>query len=230
MGSRTPKRILIVGGVAGGMSCATRLRRLDESASITVFEKGPYVSFANCGIPYGISEVIPDRESLILNTPEGFKKRFNLDVVVNAEVVKVDRDRKVIVVKHKGEAKGEEENEKEKEWAYDVLVLAPGAEPVKLNVPGAQGEQVFHLTTIEDMDGVNGFIEKHSVKQACVVGGGFIGLEAAENLKLRGLEVTLLEWAGQVLTSYDRDMVGTFPPSALSLSPFHSWVGETGTD
>ncbi|KAK1757121.1 FAD-dependent pyridine nucleotide-disulfide oxidoreductase [Echria macrotheca] len=198
MPSRTQKRIVIVGGVAGGMSAATRLRRLDEKALITVFEKGPYPSFANCGIPYALSDAIPDRNSLLLQTPEGFKKRFNVDVLVNHEVTSIDRAAHAVTVLGP--------NNETKTVTYDKLILAQGAAPLTPPIPGVDLPHVFHLTTIGDLDAAKAYIAGHKAKTAAVIGGGFIGLEAAENLKLAGLDVTLVELAPHVLPPLDADM------------------------
>jgi len=197
--SRTERILVIVGGVAGGMSAATRARRLSEDASITVFEKGPYVSFANCGIPYALSDTIPDPDSLLLQTPESVKKRFNIDVKINTEVVGIDRKKKVVLVRKKG---GNEVNE----VPYDKLVLAQGAKPVVPPIEGVDGENVFQLTTVVDLEGVKDYMARREVKRAVVVGGGFIGLEAAENLKEMGLEVAVVERGEHVLPPIDKDV------------------------
>ncbi|KAK5661834.1 hypothetical protein OQA88_9937 [Cercophora sp. LCS_1] len=197
----TPLRVIIIGGVAGGMSAATRLRRLNESASITVFERGHYVSYANCGIPYALGDVIANREDLLLQTPQSFKERFNIDVRVDDEVVGIDRQQKVVLVKPDG-------SQQVKEYPYDKVILSQGAAPLVPAIPGAKEEEhVFHLTTVDDLDKAKGWMNTHSVTHAVVVGGGFIGVEAAENLRLLGLEVTVVERMDHVLPPYDADIV-----------------------
>ena len=181
------------------MSAATRLRRLDEKAVITVFEKGPYVSFANCGIPYALGDVIQRREALLLQTPQSFKTRFNIDVHVNHEVVAIDRERKVVRVQVVG-------SKDVREAPYDKLILSQGAAPVRPPLSGIDLPHVFHLTTIADLDGAKRYLDEHEVKNACVVGGGFIGIEAAENLQRLGLQVSVVEMANHVLPPLDADI------------------------
>ncbi len=200
MPSRVNKRIVIVGGVAGGMSAATRARRLDENASITVFEQGPYVSFANCGIPYALSDVIKDRDALLLQTPESFKKRFNIDAFVNHQVTNLDRQNHTVTVQSLLNPQDT------RDVPYDKLILSQGAAPVQPDIPGATLPHVFHLTTIEDLDNAKKYMTSHNVKQACVIGGGFIGLEAAENLRLLALDVFIVERLTHVLPPIDADM------------------------
>jgi NADPH-dependent 2,4-dienoyl-CoA reductase/sulfur reductase-like enzyme/peroxiredoxin family protein/rhodanese-related sulfurtransferase/TusA-related sulfurtransferase len=191
------KRILIVGGVAGGASFAARMRRLDEQAEIVMFEKGGYISFANCGLPYHIGNVIKDRENLIIQTPEAFRKRFNIDVRINSEVMSVDSVNKNITVRYNGRDSSE---------SYDYLVLAPGAHPIRPPVTGIGNEKILTLRNIADMDAINDRLKSESVKRVVVVGGGFIGLEMAENLRHRGLEVVLIELSEQVFVPADREM------------------------
>jgi NADPH-dependent 2,4-dienoyl-CoA reductase/sulfur reductase-like enzyme/rhodanese-related sulfurtransferase len=194
-----PKKVLIVGGVAGGASCAARLRRLDEFAEIIMFEKGEYISFANCGLPYHIGGVIEDRGQLLLQTPESFYNRFRVDVRTRNEVLSIDRDHKQVLVKnHKTQTTYKE--------GYDVLVLATGSVPVRPSVPGIDNPKVMTLWSIPDMDRIIEALEKDGARSAVVVGGGFIGLELAENLKLRGISVTLVEAADQVMPPLDFDM------------------------
>jgi NADPH-dependent 2,4-dienoyl-CoA reductase/sulfur reductase-like enzyme len=169
-------RIVIVGGVAGGMSAATRLRRLGEHAKITVFESGQYVSYANCGIPYALGRVIEDEESLILQTPKSFKDRFNIDVHQNATVTAIHRPNKEITVRHGNDRS-------DTYYQYDYLILAQGAEAARLPIPGTDLPQVFSLQTIDDLEAIKSFILVNECERAVVVGGGFIGLEAAENLR-----------------------------------------------
>lgn len=190
------KKILIIGGVAGGATAAARIRRLGETAEITVLEKGPYVSFANCGLPYFISKDIQRRSSLLLQTPEGFYSRYRVDVKVNTEAVEIKRDQKVVVARTSG---GTEE------FPYDKLLLAQGGSPVVPALPGAPGKHVFKLWTIPDMDRIHAFIEEKKPAHAVIAGGGFIGLEMAEALSARGIAVTLVELAPQVMIVMDAE-------------------------
>jgi NADPH-dependent 2,4-dienoyl-CoA reductase/sulfur reductase-like enzyme/rhodanese-related sulfurtransferase len=192
------KKILIVGGVAGGASCAARMRRLDETAEIIMFEKGAYISFANCGLPYYIGGTIKDRDDLIIQTPQKFKDRFNIDVRVNAEVTAIHPAEKTIEVRTNATTTVEH---------YDALVLSPGTFPVKPPLPGIDSPIVFTLRSIPDTDRINEHINKKLPHRAVVIGGGFIGLEMAENLRHRGLEVTLVEMLDQVFTPADKEMV-----------------------
>lgn len=194
-----PLKIVIVGGVAGGASAAARLRRLDENAEIILFEKGEYISFANCGLPYYIGEVITDREKLVVQTPEQMKERFNLDVRINSEVVKILPDRKQVEVYSKTENRTYTE-------AYDRLVLSPGAEPVRPRLPGIDSSRIFTLRNIPDTYRIKDFVDAASPRRAVVVGAGFIGLEVAENLHLKGVKVTVVELADHVIGPLDYDM------------------------
>jgi NADPH-dependent 2,4-dienoyl-CoA reductase/sulfur reductase-like enzyme/peroxiredoxin family protein/TusA-related sulfurtransferase/rhodanese-related sulfurtransferase len=200
------KKILIVGGVAGGASAATRLRRLDENAEIIMFEKGQYISFANCGLPYYIGETIKEREKLLVQTPEAMNASFNIDVRVNSEVISVDTKNKKVKVNSKD--KGEyEEN-------YDYLILSPGATPIKPPIQGIQSDKIFTLRNVPDTDRIKAYVDKGDIKNAVVIGGGFIGIEMAENLKERGLNVALVEGAPHILAPFDSDMV-TFAEKEL---------------
>lgn len=190
-------KIVIVGGVAGGMSAATRLRRLKEDAEIVVFEKGPYVSFANCGLPYYLSGEISERENLLVQTPESLAGRFQLDVRPNHEVTAVFPDEKKVEVLSDG-----------KKWqeSYDVLLLSPGAKSVRPAISGlAEAKNVYTVRNVPDIDMVMNALEEQP-KKAVVVGAGFIGLEMAENLKKRGLAVSIVELAPHVLPSLDEEM------------------------
>ncbi|MGV3293593.1 FAD-dependent oxidoreductase [Streptococcus pluranimalium] len=191
-------KILIIGGVAGGMSAATRLRRLMEDAEIIVFDKGPYVSFANCGLPYHVSGEIAERSSLLVQTPERLKARFNLDVRPESEVLSIDPASKSIVVKTKTETYTE---------SYDKLILSPGAKPFVPPMTGLdQAENVFTLRSIPDLDQIMAQLEGKTAGVATVIGAGFIGLEMAENLAKKGLEVTIIEKAPHVLPPLDQEM------------------------
>ena len=192
------KKVLIVGGVAGGASTATRLRRLDESLEIVIFEKGEYVSFANCGLPYYIGDIIQNRESLLVQTPESLKVRFNLDVRVNSEVVGVNGKDKKVKVKTK--------NGEEYEEIFDFLVLAPGAKPIFPAIKGIENKKIFTLRNINDMDKIKAEIKNNGVKKTVVVGGGYVGIETAENLKHLGIDVTLIEAAPHILAPFDSEI------------------------
>ena len=193
------KRILIVGDVAGGASAAARLRRLDETAKIIVFERGDYISFANCGLPYHIGGTIENRDDLLLQTPESFKKRFNVEVRTKNEVVKIDRrkNRVEVLDLNSGDKYIEE---------YDKLVLSPGAEPTRPPIGGIESDRIFTLRNVPDTDRINHFIDSHQPKRAVVVGGGYIGLEMAENLRDRGMLVAVVEMLDQVLPLMDKEM------------------------
>ncbi len=195
------KRVLIVGGVAGGASAATRLRRLDEHAEIIMFERGDYISFANCGLPYYIGGTIKKRDDLLVQTVEAMKSRFNIDVRIRSEVINVDTDNKKVTVK--SSSKGIYEQE------YDCLILSPGAKAIRPDIPGINSEKIFTLRNIPDTDAIKEFIDKKAVDSAIVVGGGFIGVEMAENLKSKGLNVTVVEAASHVLAPFDSDIVVT---------------------
>ena len=192
------KKVLIVGGVAGGASTATRLRRLDENLEIVIFEKGEYVSFANCGLPYYIGDIIQNRESLLVQTPESLKARFNLDVRVNSEVVGINGKDKKVKVKTK--------NGEEYEEIFDFLVLALGAKPIFPAIKGIENKKIFTLRNINDMDKIKAEIKNYNVKKATVVGGGYVGIETAENLKHLGIDTTLIEAAPYILAPFDSEI------------------------
>ena len=192
------KKVLIVGGVAGGASTAARLRRLDENLEIIMFERGEYVSFANCGLPYHIGGVIQNRESLLVQTPESLKARFNLDVRINSEVIEVNGKEKKVRVKTK--------NGEEYEENFDFLVLAPGAKPILPAIKGIENKKIFTLRNINDMDKIKSEIKNHNIKKATVVGGGYVGVETAENLKHLGIDTTLIEAAPHILAPFDSEI------------------------
>lgn len=195
------KKILIIGGVAGGASAAARLRRLDETAEIIMLERGEHVSFANCGLPYHIGGTIENRGDLLLQSPEGFKKRFNVEVRTKNEVVKIDRDKKQIEILNRDSGDTYTEG-------YDQLILSPGAEPVRPPIPGIESERIYTLRNVPDTDKINAFIETHQPKRAVVIGGGYIGLEMAENLRERGMLVAIVEMLDQVMPLMDKEMAG----------------------
>lgn len=192
------KKILIVGGVAGGASAAARLRRLDEQAEIMMFERGEYISYANCGLPYHIGGSIKERSKLLVQTPAALKARFRIDVRTSSEVTAVDPSAKVVTV-HSAERGVYQES-------YDVLLLSPGARPVKPTIPGIDSESIYSLRTIPDMDRIKEVVERRESKRAVMIGGGFIGVEMAENLRERGLEVVLVEAGPHVLSVFDAEM------------------------
>ncbi len=193
------KKILIVGGVAGGASAAARLRRLDETAQIIMFERGDYISFANCGLPYYIGGAIKNRDDLLVQTPQSFKQRFNIDVRVKNEVVKIDRRKKQVEIAVLSTGKKYVEG-------YDKLILSPGAEPLKPPLPGIDSDRIFTLRNIPDMDRITEFIRKNSPEKAIVIGAGYIGLEMAENLHAQGLSVEIVEMLDQVMPALDKEM------------------------
>ena len=192
-------KVLIIGGVAGGASAAARLRRLDESAEIIILERGDYVSFANCGLPYYIGGVITDKNNLTLQTPESFRARFNIDVRVNNEAVKIEHEIKTVTVKNSKTGEIYKES-------YDNLILSPGAEPIRPNIEGIDSDIVFTIRNIPDTLKIKEYIESAGPKSAVVVGGGYIGVEMAENLRETGLEVSVVELADHLIAPLDFDM------------------------
>ena len=192
------KRIVVVGGVAGGMSFATRYRRLNQDDHIIVFEKGPYVSFANCGLPYYISGEISEREDLIVASQQMLQDRFQLDIRNNREVISINPEAKTVTVQI---------GDRQEDVAYDELVLSTGAKPIVLDIPGRDNnEGVFTLRNIPDVDAITAYVENKKPQSAVVIGAGFIGLEMAENLKHLGLDVSVVEKAPQVLPPFDEEM------------------------
>ena len=192
-------KVVIVGGVAGGATAAARIRRLDEQAEIVVFERSGYISYANCGLPYYIGGVIEDPEDLTLQTPESFFSRFRIQMKVHHEVTAIHPDKKTVSVKNL-ETGGEFEED------YDKLLLSPGAKPVWPNLPGMGSDQLFTLRTVEDSFRIKEFVDQQKPKSAVMVGGGFIGLEVAENLRELGLDVTIVQRPKQLMNPYDSDM------------------------
>ena len=193
------KKVLIIGGVAGGATALTRLRRLDEDAEIILFERGEYVSFANCGLPYHIGGTIEKRESLVVQPKEVIESKFNVDIRINSEVLNILKDEKKIVVMDKSKDLTYEEN-------YDYLIISTGSTPLKPPIPGIDSENIFSLWTIPDTDKIISFIEKEKPKRATVIGGGFIGIEMAENLHELGLQVSIVEMLDQVMAPLDFEM------------------------
>jgi NADPH-dependent 2,4-dienoyl-CoA reductase/sulfur reductase-like enzyme/peroxiredoxin family protein/rhodanese-related sulfurtransferase/TusA-related sulfurtransferase len=208
-----PTRIVIVGGVAGGASAAARARRLSEEAEIIMFERGEEISFANCGMPYHIGGKIPDRDRLLVQTPEKMWQRYRVDVRTGHEVLHVDRENRSVLVRNR--QTGEETSH-----AYDQLILSPGAEAIRPPIPGADADGVFTLRGLHDMDAIRGVLEEKQPRRAVVVGGGYIGLEMAEALRNRDIDVTLVELADQVFVAADPEMV----------SPLHKQLELHGVD
>ena len=192
-------KIVVVGGVAGGASAAARLRRLDENAEIIVLERGEYISFANCGLPYYIGEVIKKRDNLVVQSPENMKERFNLDVRVLNEVKNIDTEKKQVEIY-------DIKNKKNYRESYDKLILSPGAVPIKPPIKGFDAPNVFTLRDIPDTLAIKNFVDEHNPKSAVVVGAGFIGMELVENLHRRGIAITIVELAEQVLAPLDSEM------------------------
>lgn len=198
MKANTNQKYVIIGGVAGGATAAARIRRNTEQAEIILFEKGEHISYANCGLPYYIGGVIEERERLFVQTPDAFGKRFNIDVRVNSEVVGICPDKKSVRVRT---SDGREYTE-----SYDKLLLSPGATPVRPPLPGIDSEGIFTLRSVADTDRIKDHILRHHVRHAVIVGGGFIGLEMAENIHRTGAQVTVVEMANQVMTPIDFSM------------------------
>lgn len=191
-------KVIIIGGVAGGMSAATRLRRLNEEAEIIVLEKGPFVSFANCGLPYYVSGEISEREDLLVQTPASLKARFDLDVRPFSEAIAIDGQKKIVTIEHEGQHYTE---------TYDSLVLSPGARPFIPPIAGLkEADNVFTLRNVPDLDRIMTYTERNEPQTATVIGAGFIGLEMAENLAKKGLKVTIIEKAPHVLPPLDEEM------------------------
>lgn len=207
------KKIVIVGGVAGGASAAARLRRLDESAEIIMLERGEYISFANCGLPYYVGGVITDKSSLTLQTPASFGTRFNVDVRIFNEAISIDPEKKTIdITNHKT-------NENYTE-SYDYLILSMGAMPIKPPIKGIESSRVFTLRNIPDTYKIDEFISEHNPKSALVVGGGFIGVEMAENLTHRGIKVSIAEKLNQLMPPLDYDIA----------ADVHRYIRSTGIE
>ena len=192
-------KVVIVGGVAGGATAAARIRRLDEQAQIVVFERSGYISYANCGLPYYIGGVIEDPEDLTLQTPESFYSRFRIYMKVHHEVTAIHPDKKTVSVKNL-------ETSEEFEESYDKLLLSPGAKPVWPGLPGMDSDRLFTLRTVEDTFRIKEFVDRNKPKSAVMVGGGFIGLEVAENLRELGMDVTIVQRPKQLMNPFDTDM------------------------
>jgi NADPH-dependent 2,4-dienoyl-CoA reductase/sulfur reductase-like enzyme/rhodanese-related sulfurtransferase len=217
---KTPLRIVIIGGVAGGASAAAKARRVNESAEIEIFERGPYISFANCGLPYFIAGEIDDRSKLVVMTPERFWERSRVRAYVNHEAVSINRAAKSVTVR--------QPNGRLREAHYDRLILSQGAKPIVVPISGADLPHVFTLRDIPDMDRIAAFINESSPKHAAVIGGGFIGLEMAEAFHRRGMKVTVIERNPHILPLLDRDMAAHLQ-NQLRRNDFAIKTGVTAT-
>ena len=202
-------KVVIVGGVAGGATAATRIRRLDENAQIIVIERTGYISYANCGLPYYIGGVIKDKDDLTLQTPESFLERFQIDVRVEQEVTGIDASKKTVTIKRL-------DNGQEYEESYDKLILSPGARPVRPDLPGIDDNRVFFLRTVEDTFKIRAFVENTKPETAVMIGGGFIGLEIAENLSDLGVKVTIIQRPDHVMNTLDYDMAALVHAKLMS--------------
>jgi len=193
------KKFLVVSGVAGGASTAARLRRLDEKAEIIIFEKGPNVSFSNCSLPFHLSGIVENSDKLILMTPQGFQTKYNIEARVQQEVVRINREQKTITIK-------DLKTNRDYEESYDTLILSPGASPIVPDLEGIHSKHVFTIRNVADIDRLNWYLQTDNVQDIAVVGGGFIGVEVAENLKLAGYNVSLVEFGQQIMAPFDYDM------------------------
>ena len=194
-------KLVVIGGVAGGATAAARARRLSEEAEIVVFERGEYISFANCGLPYHIGEVIKERQDLLVTTADAFKSRYAVDIRLFTEVIAIDPAQKQVTAKNHQTGQTYTET-------YDKLILSPGAEPVRPPFPGVDSDKIFNLRNIPDTDRIKAFVDQNKPASAVVVGGGFIGLEMAENLAFRGVKPTIVERLEQVMPAMDYEMAG----------------------
>ncbi|MDY0208764.1 MAG: FAD-dependent oxidoreductase, partial [Bacilli bacterium] len=193
------KKTVIIGGAAGGATTAARLRRRDEEMEIVILEKGEYISYANCGLPYYIGGVIQSRESLLLQTPKKMEDNYKIDVKTLTEVIAIDRNKRELTVKNL-------KNNTIFTETYDKLVIATGSTPIRPNIPGIHNHNIFTLWNIPDTDSIKTYIANNKIKEAAIIGGGFIGLEMAENLHSLGLKVTMIEMQNQVMAPIDFEM------------------------
>lgn len=212
-------KVVIVGGVAGGATAAARIRRLDEQAQIIVFERSGYISYANCGLPYFIGDVITDPDDLTLQTPESFWKRFRISMKVHHEVTAIHPERKIVSVRNLKTGEVFEER-------YDKLLLSPGAQPTQPKLPGIGIGKLFTLRTVEDTFRIKEYIKKHQPKSAVLAGGGFIGLELAENLRELGMDVTIVQRPKQLMNPFDADMA-SFIHNEVRKAGIHLSLGQT---
>lgn len=193
------KKFLVVGGVAGGASTAARIRRLDEQAEVIMFEKGPNVSFSNCSLPFHLSGIVENSSKLILMTPQAFHTKYNIEARVSQEVMRINRDEKTVTVKDLTTGNTYDES-------YDTLVLSPGASPIVPNLEGVDKPHVFTVRNVVDIDRLNNYVKSDDIEDVAVIGGGFIGVEVAENLRLAGFNVSLIEFSNQIMMPFDYDM------------------------
>ncbi len=193
------KKFIVVGGVAGGASTAARIRRLDEKAEIIMFEKGPNVSFSNCSLPFHLSGIVENSDKLILMTPQAFQTKYNIEARVQQEVIRINRAQKTVTITDLKTGADYEES-------YDTLILSPGASPIVPNLEGIHSEHVFTIRNVVDIDRLNRYLQTGNVQDIAVIGGGFIGVEVAENLKLAGFNVSLVEFGQQIMAPFDYDM------------------------
>src|SRR5699024_7330754 len=194
------KKIVIVGGVAGGASAAARIRRLDEHAEIIMFEKGSHVSFSNCSLPFHLSGIVESSEKLVLMNPTSFKNKYDIEARIHSEVISINREQKTVTVKNVDSQEVYEED-------YDYLILSPGAKPIIPPIDGVSSPHVFTIRNVTDIEHLQQYITNQPVENIAVIGGGFIGVEVAENLRLAGRNVSLVEFAPQIMTPFDEDMV-----------------------
>ena len=193
-------KVVIIGGVAAGATFAARLRRLDKDVQIVILEKGKYVSYANCGLPYYVSGEIPTKNQLLLMTPKMFHDRFDIDVRIQHEVIKIDSAHQCVVVKNHQSDESYKEN-------YDKLVIATGSSPLQLSIPGISHPHIYQLWTFEDFERIKAEVKQHDIKTACIIGGGFVGIETAENLRQLGVDTDIVEMGKQVLNNIDFEMI-----------------------
>ena len=193
-------KVVIIGGVAAGATFAARLRRLDKDVQIVILEKGKYVSYANCGLPYYVSGEIPTKNQLLLMTPKMFHDRFDIDVRILHEVIKIDSAHQCVVVKNHQSDESYKEN-------YDKLVIATGSSPLQLSIPGISHPHIYQLWTFEDFERIKAEVKQHDIKTACIIGGGFVGIETAENLRQLGVDTDIVEMGKQVLNNIDFEMI-----------------------
>jgi Uncharacterized NAD(FAD)-dependent dehydrogenases len=194
----TKKKIVVVGGVGGGASAAARARRLDENAEITMLEKGPNVAFSNCSLPYHLSGLIPDADTIILRTPEQFQAQYKIDAQVNSEVINADSQKKIVSIR-------DTQTNEIREIPYDELILSPGASPIMPKIKGIDSDKVFSLKNVVDVKAIQDYLNKNKVQDVAIIGGGFIGLEVCENLAQTGRNISVIEAADHVLATVDDD-------------------------
>ncbi len=212
-------KVIIVGGVAGGASAAARIRRLDERAEIIIFERSGFISYANCGLPYYIGGVITEKSALTLQTPESFYRRFRINVKVKHEVTSIDKENKTVSVTDLSTGREFKEG-------YDKLILSPGAKPVRPPLSGIDGDKIFTLRTVEDTLRISDYVSANNPRSALIVGGGFIGVEMAENLTERGISVTVAEMQTQLLSQFDSDMA-SFIHAHMKVKGVHLMLGSS---